>query len=104
MVLMQDELEQKIRMLRSLRFFKHLQPFVLIPLANQLIAHKYSLDEVVVKEGQPLEYMYILYKGSCNAIKVTNGKRIKIPELGKGHLRKAPPFACGTYKYANYRR
>jgi hypothetical protein len=34
MVLMQDELEVKIQMLKSLRFFAEVQPFVLIPLAN----------------------------------------------------------------------
>ncbi|CAD8194911.1 unnamed protein product [Paramecium pentaurelia] len=66
MVLMQDELEQKIKMLKSLRFFKQIQPFVLIPLANQLIPQRFHLDEVLVKEGDILEYMYIIYKGSCN--------------------------------------
>ncbi|CAD8190154.1 unnamed protein product [Paramecium pentaurelia] len=84
MVLMQDELEQKIKMLKSLRFFKQIQPFVLIPLANQLIPQRFHLDEVLVKEGDLLEFMYILYKGSCNVIRTINTERIKIPE----HLRK----------------
>ncbi|CAD8118326.1 unnamed protein product [Paramecium sonneborni] len=83
MVLMQDELEQKIKMLKSLRFFKQIQPFVLIPLANQLIPQRFHLDEVLVKEGDLLEYMYILYKGSCNVIRTINTERIKLPD----HLR-----------------
>ncbi|KAM3143199.1 hypothetical protein pb186bvf_004785 [Paramecium bursaria] len=105
MVLMQDELEQKIKMLRSLRFFKHLQPFVLIPLANQLIAQLFHLDEVVIKEGEPLEYMYILHKGSCNVIRTCNTRRLKIPtNLSKGAIRKTPPIACGQTEYLKYDR
>lgn len=80
MVLMQDELEQKIKMLKSLRMFNHIQPFVLIPLANQLIAHRFRLDEVIVREGEQLEYMYIVHKGSCNVIRKITTKRIVIQE------------------------
>jgi isocitrate/isopropylmalate dehydrogenase len=78
---MQDELELKIRILKSLRFFKDVQPFVLIPLANQLLHETKGMDEVIVREGQKLEYMHILYKGSCNVIRTTLTKRTKRPML-----------------------
>lgn len=90
---MQDELELKIRILKSLRFFKDIQPFVLIPLANQLIHNIKNMDEIVAREGDQLEYMHILYKGSCKVIRTIITKRSKRPLLeSKGAIVALPNF------------
>lgn len=46
-----------------------------------------------MKEGDVLEYMYILYKGSCNVIRTINAERIKLPNyLIKKNNRKSYKF------------
>ena len=58
--ILQKELLTKVKNLKMLDFFKDLDGFTLMPVANYLEVKNYRLGDVVLKEGDYPKYFYII--------------------------------------------
>ncbi|KAL4498514.1 hypothetical protein ABPG72_019632 [Tetrahymena utriculariae] len=67
--LIQKELDVKLKLLQTLSFFEYMDPVSLIPLANLVEVKKFKLGEILVREGQEPNNLFIVSSGRLKIIK-----------------------------------
>ncbi|EAS00604.2 cyclic nucleotide-binding domain protein (macronuclear) [Tetrahymena thermophila SB210] len=75
MNLMQAELDNKIKLLSTIHLFDMFQPFALIPLANLLKTRKYGVNDLIVEQGKPLKFFYIVSQGRLKVLRIEKTSR-----------------------------
>ncbi|KAL4495665.1 hypothetical protein ABPG72_014134 [Tetrahymena utriculariae] len=95
MHLMQAELDNKIKLLSTIHLFdvqiaisqlylnisiikkqiQMFQPFALIPLANLLKTRKYGVNDLIVEQGKPLKFFYIVSQGRLKVLRIEKTSR-----------------------------
>ncbi|KAL4446919.1 hypothetical protein ABPG74_014891 [Tetrahymena malaccensis] len=75
MHLMQAELDNKIKLLSTIHLFDMFQPFALIPLANLLKTRKYGVNDLIVEQGKPLKFFYIVSQGRLKVLRIEKTSR-----------------------------
>ena len=69
LALIQQELDLKLKVLQSLPFFDKVEPFSLIPLANNLTSKLYKMGEPIIREGETPSEFCLIAKGSVRIVK-----------------------------------
>ena len=99
LTLIQDELDLKLKVLLKLPFFEKIEPFSLIPLANNLTSSVFKMGDVILKEGDAPIAFVLIAKGRVNIIKETILTRMLEPtELART---RKPALRGFNYKQGN---
>lgn len=77
--LIQKELDIKLKILLSIPFFGKLEPFMLIPLANNLTTRVFKMGEIIYKEGGTPEEFCIISQGRVRVVKEVTLTRMLRP-------------------------
>ena len=85
--LIQKELDVKLKVLLIIPFFEKVEPFSLIPLANNLSVKVYKIGEVILKEGETPSEFSIISAGKVKVVKEITASRILTPaNFAKGRV------------------
>ena len=77
--ILQQNIEEKIESLLQNSAFANFEPYLLLPFAYYLKEAHYNVGEIVITEGDPLKYFYIISKGRCEVyLAIPNPVNIKI--------------------------
>ncbi|CAD8156174.1 unnamed protein product [Paramecium pentaurelia] len=97
-----SELEDKLKTLLTMPCFDFLSQMELIPIANLLESETYRLGQVILKEGEPQKYFYIVASGRCKCVKEEVFIRdLKVMRADDPNKKK--PLKCGLINYAQVR-
>lgn len=93
--LIQKELDVKLKALLNIPFFEKIEPFTLIPLANNLSTKIYKMGEVIFKEGDTPNEFCIIGQGKVKVVKEITISRVRTPmNFSKN---RAPPLKNFIY-------
>jgi len=100
MNLVQKEVDDKIRILMTLPLFEGMDPFALIPIANNLIPKVYKYKEIILSRGNPVDKLRIIAKGKCGLV-IHNQRMLNLepPVNIKGRISKIRAFKLGLTQY-----
>lgn len=103
LTMIQKELDVKLKVLQCLPFFHHMEPFSLIPLANNLTFKKYKFGEVIIREGDTPKELCIIVNGMAKVFKeVIDSRILKPSRYAKGRMPALKNFSITTRKESRF--
>ena len=97
--LIQRELDVKIKVLMCLPFFEKMEPFSLIPVANNIVTKTYKMGEIILQEGETPKELCIVASGVVKVVKeVTASRVLKPSSFAKGRIPAQRNFKFGKSK------
>lgn len=80
----QREITERVAALRSIELFTPLQPEELERLAPRLVPTPFRAGEVIARQGERADCLFLLISGNAHVIVESHGSASKVAELGAG--------------------